>query len=255
MKKHFQIALFAVCLYVLFLNLDCKKNPVAPPPPNGSDTTSNNFTFQTFTFGGNAGSCVFSDVAIINATNIWAVGAVYLDSADGAPDPFPYNAAHWDGQNWNLQKIPYDYQGVAFYHPIQCVFALASNDIWFGGNGLEHWNGNQFSNDGYCQFIRFGNSMSKNWASSDHNIYIVGSGGIIDHYNGSIGRKSRLAQTSRLTTFTVQVDKYSQCVRKIIRLEKVFLLLKEIQQPILRRILPETMNYSEFGSCRISSII
>jgi hypothetical protein len=170
----------------LFLNLDCKKNPVAPPPPNGNDTTSNNFTFQTFAFGGNAGSCVLSDVAIISPTDIWAVGAVYLDSASGAPDPFPYNAAHWDGQNWNLQKVPYIYQSQPFYHPIQAVFALSSNDIWFGGNGLEHWDGNQFSNVDEVNPFWSGNLMQRIWASSDNNIYIVGSGGIAVHYtNGS----------------------------------------------------------------------
>jgi hypothetical protein len=38
------------------------------------DTTSHNFSWQTFTFGGQAGSCVLYDVAIINENNIWAVG-------------------------------------------------------------------------------------------------------------------------------------------------------------------------------------
>jgi hypothetical protein len=168
------------------VSLDCKKNPVAPPPPNNNDTTSNNFTFQTFAFGGNAGSCVLSDVAIISPTDIWAVGAIYLNSASGAPDPFPYNAAHWDGQNWNLQKVPYIYQSQPFYHPIQAVFALSSNDIWFGGNGLEHWDGNQFSNVDEVNPFWSGNLMQRIWASSDNNIYIVGSGGIAVHYtNGS----------------------------------------------------------------------
>ena len=29
--------------------MDCRKNPVGPP--SGADTTSNSFTFQTYTFG------------------------------------------------------------------------------------------------------------------------------------------------------------------------------------------------------------
>ena len=34
--------------------MDCRKNPVGPP--SGADTTSNSFTFQTYTFGAaNAG--------------------------------------------------------------------------------------------------------------------------------------------------------------------------------------------------------
>jgi len=35
------------------------------------DTTSHNFTFETFTFGGDAGSCALYDVAIISPENIW----------------------------------------------------------------------------------------------------------------------------------------------------------------------------------------
>jgi len=176
--------MYLLAIILLLTGSDCKKNPVAPPPPNGSDTTSNNFTFQSFSFGGNAGSCLFQDVAIISDTDIWAVGAVYLDSANGNHDPFPYNAAHWNGQVWELQKIPYIYQGQPFYHPIQAVFALASNDVWFGGNGLEHWDGNQFSNVDAVNPFWSGNSIQKIWASLDNNIYLVGSGGVIINYNG-----------------------------------------------------------------------
>jgi hypothetical protein len=173
---------FVLCVLIFFCALTCKKESPVAPPPNNNDTTSNNFSFQTYTFGGNAGSCMFNDVAIISPTDIWAVGAVYLDSADGDPDPFPYNAAHWDGQNWNLQKVPYIYQSQPFYHPIQAVFALSSNDIWFGGNGLEHWDGDQFSNVDAVYPFWSGNLMQRIWASSDNNIYIVGSGGIAVHY-------------------------------------------------------------------------
>ncbi|MCW8960209.1 MAG: glucosyl transferase, partial [Ignavibacteriaceae bacterium] len=37
------------------------------------DTTSHDFTFETFTFGGTAGTSTLYDVAIINENNIWAV--------------------------------------------------------------------------------------------------------------------------------------------------------------------------------------
>lgn len=173
---------------LLFSGVDCRHNPVGPP--SGADTTSNNFTFQTYTFGGNAGSCYLQDVAIISDTDIWAVGAVYLDSADGAPDPFPYNAVHWDGQKWIPLRVPYMYQGQPFYHPIEAVFALASNDVWFGGNGLEHWNGYQFSDvDAINPVWPDYTSMQRIWASSDNDIYIVGSGGTIVHYTSGTWTK------------------------------------------------------------------
>ena len=61
------------------------------------DTTSNNFIWQTFTFGGDAGSCLLNDVAIINDNLIYAVGAIYLkDSTTGQNDWQPYNLAIWN---------------------------------------------------------------------------------------------------------------------------------------------------------------
>jgi len=59
--------------------LTCKKEPpVGPPPPSGPDTTSHNLSWTQYTFGGagTAGSSYFNDVAIINDTDIWAVGQV-----------------------------------------------------------------------------------------------------------------------------------------------------------------------------------
>ena len=174
MTKYF-VYLFAIIL--LLTGSDCKKNPVAPPPPNGSDTTSNNFTFQSFSFGGNAGSCLFQDVAIISDTDIWAVGTVYLDSANGNHDPFPYNAAHWNGRGWNLQKIPYNYQGQAFYSPIYSILAFNSNDIWFEA-GI-HWDGNQFNT--VPMNISFSSHANKMWGNSSNDFYLIGNNGLMAH--------------------------------------------------------------------------
>lgn len=51
------------------------------------DTTSHNFTWQTFTFGGDAGSSALFDVAIIDENNIWAVGEIYLKDSLAIPTP------------------------------------------------------------------------------------------------------------------------------------------------------------------------
>jgi hypothetical protein len=186
MKKHSQIVLFALSLCVLFLNLDCKKNPVAPPPPNGNDTTSNNFTFQTFAFGGNAGSCVLSDVAIISPTDIWAVGAVYLDSADGAPDPFPYNAVHWDGTSWQLRKITVQTVYGPVTSPLEGVFAFSSGDIWLIATDPMHGDGNTWTDYDVRGIIGDGGlTVSKGWGTSSSNMFFVGRAGSIVHYNGA----------------------------------------------------------------------
>ncbi len=54
------------------------------------DTTSHNFTRQSFTFGQHSSSVLY-DVAIIDENNIWAVGDIYMNDSLGNPDPNRYN--------------------------------------------------------------------------------------------------------------------------------------------------------------------
>ena len=95
----FQNSIFFVSLIalLLFTGTDCKDKPPIVPPDDKPDTTSHNFTFTTYTFGGTGGSSYFKDVAIINDSDIWAVGEIYSDSS-------MYNAVHWNGKNWELRK-------------------------------------------------------------------------------------------------------------------------------------------------------
>jgi len=179
-------------MFLLFATLSCH-SPTAPNGNNLSDTTSSNFTWQMFTFGGNAGSSSFHDVAIIDENNIWAVGEVYLDSADGNPDPFPYNVARWDGSKWELQKVPYYYQGQAFYSPIFSIYTFDSNDIWFEG-GI-HWDGKQFQT--LPLNIDFPSHVNRMWGTSSSDLYIIGNGGLIAH-RGTNGNWQKLASGTGL---------------------------------------------------------
>ena len=62
------------------------------------DTTSNNFIWQTFTFGDpGAGSSNLNDVVIVNDTLAYAVGEIYLNDSTGQPDPNAYNLIKWNG--------------------------------------------------------------------------------------------------------------------------------------------------------------
>lgn len=60
------------------------------------DTTSHDFTWQTFTFGAHSSSSLY-DVTIINENDIWAVGQIYMNDSLGQPDLNLYNVVHWDG--------------------------------------------------------------------------------------------------------------------------------------------------------------
>ena len=118
------------------------------------DTTSHDFSWQTFTFGdADAGSSVFNDVAILNDTSIYAVGEIYLKDSLGNPDPNAYNLVHWNGSMWKLKRIKTNACGGVDYPPIKTILAFSSNDILFAhiDGSITHYNGKEFIND--CSLI------------------------------------------------------------------------------------------------------
>lgn len=147
------------------------------------DTTSHDFTFQSWTFG-TIGSSTLYDVAIIDENNIWAVGEIMI--ADTSINGYTtYNAVHWNGTEWELKRIPYYFNSQAYYHPIQSVFAFNENDIWFCGNGVMNWDGTNFRSIGISSSVWGPYQMNKIWGSSSNDLYIVGNSGKIAHYNGT----------------------------------------------------------------------
>jgi len=149
------------------------------------DTTSHNFQWEAYTIESPFGSALLQDVAIINENDIWAVGAI---AADSAQPWLPYNAVHWDGQEWELKRIPTNSVVGIGYYPINTVFAFNSDNIWmFSDAGSYcHWNGNNWQ----TQYVpeRQG-GIKKIWGSSPTDIYFVGTNGNITHYNGSDWQK------------------------------------------------------------------
>jgi len=173
--------------------LTCKKEPpVVPPspPPSGPDTTSHNFTFTQYTFGGAGGSSYFKDVAIINDTDIWAVGAIYT-AADTT-----YNAAHWNGRAWSLKKISANFRGNFITTTMEGIFAFSSTDIWLAASDPIHGDGQNWvdydirSIPGYDSL-----SVSKCWGTTSNMMYFVGRGGSIIRYNGTTWTKQSSGTT------------------------------------------------------------
>lgn len=140
------------------------------------DTTSHNFTFETFTFGGTAGSSTLYDCAIISPENIWCVGEIYV--ADTSINGYTmYNAVHWDGSDWNLKRILYD----GSIWTITTIFAFSENDIWF--SAFVRYDGQNFI-EMPIPAILMGWRPNKIWGSSSSDLYVVGNNGNIVHYNG-----------------------------------------------------------------------
>jgi len=148
------------------------------------DTTSHNFTLETYEFG-EYGNNVLYDVAVIDENNIWAVGEIFLKDSLGNNDHKRYNAIHFDGTKWEVLRIPYDYYGTLFYHPIQSIYTFNSNEIWFCGNGVIMWNGRDFIPKEIPSNVWGSYQINKIWGTSSSNLYIVGNNGSMAHYDGT----------------------------------------------------------------------
>ena len=124
---------------------DCKKNPVEPPSPNPPDTTSHAFTFQQLSWGNGGGASFLNDVAILSDSNIWCAAGILLIEYDtlGQQIYTPYGAAHWDGTNWNLVKLPTSI-GLNYtqYLTPTGIIAFSSTDLWLAnGGGVQRFDG------------------------------------------------------------------------------------------------------------------
>lgn len=92
------------------------------------DTTSHAFTWEKFEFGEYSSSFI-RDVDIIDSNNIWAVGEIYMNDSLGSPDFTPYNAVHWDGEEWEVKRITVDFRGNEVTPPLK-VFRFSHITIF-----------------------------------------------------------------------------------------------------------------------------
>src|SRR5690606_27871446 len=95
------------------------------------DTTSHNFTFETWTFG-DIGSSVLFDVAIISEDNIWCVGEINI--ADTSVNGYTtYNAVHWNGSEWQLKRIFFPTvcgSSNLTSYPAKAIFVFDNDEVW-----------------------------------------------------------------------------------------------------------------------------
>lgn len=161
------------------------------------DTTSHNFTWQTFEFGDiGAGSSLIYDVAIINENDIWAVGEIYMNDSLGNPDPSLYNLIKWDGAVWKPERVYFkDSQGQSFLAPMKSIFAFNANDVWIGLDQIINWDGVIYKSVELPDVV-FQSWINKIWGSSNSDLYVVGNNGNIAHFNGSNWTKIESGTTS-----------------------------------------------------------
>jgi hypothetical protein len=152
-------------------------------PVTTMDTTSHEFTWQIYEFGGYSSS-YFKDAAIISENDIWAVGEIVTPEGD-------YNAAHWDGEKWELIKIivKLNYGNgniiITDNDPIKTLFYTSDKDIWFvsSAGGVTKYNEYEWQYFIITPGVGPGGA-NKIWGVSSSNIYFVRNNGQIRHYNG-----------------------------------------------------------------------
>ncbi|MEJ2051263.1 MAG: glucosyl transferase, partial [Calditrichota bacterium] len=138
------------------------------------DTTSHEFTWERYTIESPYGSALLWDVAIVSPTDIWAVGMIGRDSIQIT------NALHWNGNEWELEKIPYIYHGDIWYLPLHSIYVFSSNNIWFEA-GI-NWDGHSFNT--IVLNINFPSNVNRMWGTSSNDLYIVGNDGNIGYHTG-----------------------------------------------------------------------
>jgi hypothetical protein len=149
------------------------------------DTTSHEFTWQTFEFGEHSSSVLY-DVAIIDENNIWAVGEIYLEDTSGSSGL--HNAIHWDGNKWEIIKISVEYNGNQTIARLEGIFVLPSGEIILS-SGLPYlpqgnnWRLYHLWDMGILDQDDGG--VNRIWGTSMNDLYFVGRKGTIVHYNGS----------------------------------------------------------------------
>ena len=221
------------------------------PPPvvvttTTMDTTSHDFTWQIFEFGGEKGSSSFYDVAIINENDIWAVGQIYTadtytyDSLGNWIQP--YNAAHWDGEKWELKRIPFVYQGSNFWGPIYSIYAFSENNVWFGMGSVIHFDGKTFKSIKIPDDI-FPSRANKIWGTSNNDLYIVGNRGCIAHYNGVSWRRIESPEGAGGTDLDIY-DIWGQLNIKTGEYEIICVGSKHLQDPHFRKVIVKIEGYN-----------
>jgi len=116
-------------------------------------------------------------VEIISEDDIWAAGYIITDSLE-------YNAAHWNGSDWELIEIaPWGY-----VQPIISMCYFGENEIWFGNQSqpVFYDGSTAYAYTSTVHGYPGGFNIMVMWGNSAEDIFFAGDFGKIVHFNGSV---------------------------------------------------------------------
>lgn len=170
------------------------------------DTTSHDFTFEIDTLGE---SGVLWDVWAFDENNVWVVGEILPVASETWN---VYNAAHWDGSEWELIRIAPPDAPPAYPH--NAIHSFSTDDIWTATSAVYHWDGSEWGVFGTDNSTwEFDGYVRSIWGTSSSNLFFVGDNGCIVHYNGSSFMKMMSGTDINLLDVTGVVDEETGQVR------------------------------------------
>lgn len=153
--------------------------------------TSNNFTWQIFTFGNpNYGNSVLRDVSVINENYLWVVGEVFLLDSIGQTDTQVYGAGYWNGSEWKFKKVPLRDYGEPRPEPtpfnLKTIFNLG-NEIYAATSAhiIKYENNSWIEKYFLMKDLNFNGQVLQMYAYNEDNIFCVGRNGTIYHITNS----------------------------------------------------------------------
>ena len=193
--------------------------------------TSHSFSWSVIHLGDGASS-ILCDVANINDTLAYAVGAVYKRDSIGNWDPLPYNMAKWNGSTWELKRISVQFRGRQVSPPIYGIHANSATDIWLAAGMAIHGNGSSWTPyDVGLLTGRDSLSFTKCWGTLTF-MYFVGGRGSMARFDGSTWTYmssgtlldiqdifgSQNAQTRSWEILAIASQQYTSLERRILRI-------------------------------------
>ncbi|QOJ29932.1 MAG: hypothetical protein HRU80_14065 [Ignavibacteriales bacterium] len=164
--------------------------------------TSQNFTWQTWSFG-EVGTSTLYDVEIIDENNIWAFGEIkFEDSSVYSYNLF--NAVHWNGQEWEQKR----FNTFSDCEPAQSAYLNAGatrsgQKIYFtNGNFLGVYNGNDVQIDCSVAGILVGEIFGIS-LKNDSSLYVYGSRGTLLKREGKVWKDFTRDTDLRIQDMTI----------------------------------------------------
>ncbi len=195
LKNLFIKRLFSFLLLTLLILQQYACSTTEPPdekPPVEPDSTTQNFTFQTYEFGDGSESSWLNDIWIFNENNIWACGYINVTSNTGR-----VNFIHWNGSQWLGVGQQFDSGG------FDGIWAADSNTIYFADGIVLKYKNGVFKYENFSNIpLPNGQGVHKLWGSSENNIWGVGPNSTIVHYDGTTWSKIDFEQGWRFDAIT-----------------------------------------------------